>query len=1174
MTPMSVTARTRPSLISPHGQRDIRVVASLRILVGVGTAMVLIAAGHLNGHVISYGPGALDPRLFALAAGGIILTAAASFTELYWGATSAVDEERRLRRRFLTHIFTTARTPDARDDAKRDEGYVALLTDAPERIGHYRLGYWGSTLAALATPFLTVVYMGVAIDWVIALIMLVMCAVVPVSIGVFLAFFRRTSARSRSQRTQLAARYLDAIRNLVTIRLFGAGQRIEDDLRERGEHNRRAIMRLLAGNQIVIIVLDGVFSLCLICALVALSMWRFTGGHIGIDDAITATLLGLLLIEPLAQVSGFFYIGMGGKASERAARRVLATPVRRSRNTEAAAGSRREVGDTTAVVVSLTDVRHDYGRGEVLHGITANIERGQRIGIVGRSGGGKTTLISLIDGSLTPTAGAVSVSEQAAVVRQRTWLFTGTVADNLRVANTDATDEQMWHALDAAHLGDDVRAMSGGLHTHLGENGRLMSAGQAQRLSLARALLSGRRLIILDEPTSQVDRESERQMMAAIGGIGREVTLVLVTHRADILDLVDEVWRVEDGTIASRHAPQSRAGEEHALSAESAPRTESTAHAEPELQPQGETNTEPAVKPATGSDTVTEPTTSELVRWLMSITQPVHRPLLASTAMRVIQMLLDVALFATAGAAITATGMWLVKGGAPVNIPLVLTVLVVIAVAKAVGRYLEQFLGHFVAFKALELLRTHVFSTLWPKAPAILNRSRSGDLLASLTRDVDRIEVFYAHTFAPIVSAFVVPVVTLVAMAGVANVKVTLIPGLCLLLALTVVPGWGWRRALTATARTLGVRRAIAHHVTDSVYGREDVVGYGYADRRIAELDRLGEDVTRYARTPARINATRRALAAALMLVASVNVIITGVNSGVPIVVIAGICAGMLRLFEAPRGIEDAVGYLDHSLASARRLYDISHEPMRVSDGVEDTLAPTAASVTWEHVSYRYPQRDSAASEAMPLALDDVTIEVPAGDHAVIVGASGSGKTTLIQMLLRFDDPDRGRVLISGIPVTRYTLDALRHRVALVSQRSELLAATVADNLRLANPDATDAMMWRVLDIAQLGNDIRAMPDGLDTRVGTAGTALSGGQAQRLCLARALLTEPAVLILDEFTAHVDDALDQDMRRHLLDALNDTTIIEITHRRSVADTAAHLIRIDRGRVVEERRPATN
>lgn len=570
---------SKTPVISPAGVRASRIVAVLRMASAVFAGAALVGvAGIADGRESFAGP------LACACAAGL-----AAFAEILFGGHAARAEERRIRRSLLSRLFASRSREDSGAHA------VQLLTDNVERATEYRQIYLGSTLAALLIPFVVLAYIAVSFDPVLGLTVMALCPLIPVLLAVFMRFFRKTSAKSRKERAVLAGKYLDAIRNLVTIRLLGAGPRIERQLKDRGERNRGAIMKLLAGNQLVIIVVDGLFSLILICATCTLAVVRFNAGAVTASQVLATVLLTALLIEPLAQVAGFFYIGMGGIASQRAIRAYIDN--HSDPSAEGAAAKNGAVGDAGANVDAATqaeagasgdlgaegdadegggpgavggvgcpvvvrNVSFDYGRGEVLHGVDLAVASGSKIAVVGRSGGGKSTLMGLMGGMLRPARGSVlidgknlafaSAEEAAALtarVAQTTWLFTGTIADNLRLAKEDATPEEMWNALRGAQIADEIERMPEGIDTDVGEQGAFLSGGQAQRISIARALLSGRRILLLDEPTSQVDIESEARIVDALRSLGRDLTVVLVTHRSALLDVADKVYEMKDGML-------------------------------------------------------------------------------------------------------------------------------------------------------------------------------------------------------------------------------------------------------------------------------------------------------------------------------------------------------------------------------------------------------------------------------------------------------------------------------------------------------------------------------------------------------------------------------------------------------------------------------------------------
>lgn len=553
--------KKKTPVISREGARDARIVAALRLGSAIATAAVLVAVAHIIGSYAHAGQS--ESYLWIVPCAAALVAALFAYTEMIYGGYAARAEEKRIRRDLLTRLFASNGTDENTQPGK----VVQMLTDNTERVTEFRQVYLGSSLAAMAIPFVLLAYVGIAYDPLLGFGIMAMCPLIPVLLILFMRFFRKTSAHSRKERAKLAGQYLDAIRNLVTIRLLGAGPRIEEQLRAQGEKNRGAIMRLLAGNQLVIIVIDGLFSLVLICATAALALVRFQSGNVTLTQVIATMLLTTLLIEPLVQVAGFFYIGMGGMASQKAIRAYYEKHPAPVQTEHSSASSVYEDG-----TIHVENVSYDYGRGRVLNSVSLDVKEGERVAIVGRSGAGKSTLLGLMRGSLALQSGSIQlcgnnvkelepeqIRKLTASVAQATWLFTGTIADNLRIAKNDASEEEMWEALKGAQVAEEVRRMSQGLHSDVGEQASLISGGQAQRISIARALLSGRKVLLLDEPTSQVDIESEARIIEAIRELGREWTVIIVTHRKALLEIVDRVYEMSDGQLTEMNQADANA---------------------------------------------------------------------------------------------------------------------------------------------------------------------------------------------------------------------------------------------------------------------------------------------------------------------------------------------------------------------------------------------------------------------------------------------------------------------------------------------------------------------------------------------------------------------------------------------------------------------------------------
>ena len=551
-----------------RGRRADAASFALAVLSSLAQAWALVGLGRGLGALLAAGsgataPGAWRPLLLQAVLAAAVSGACQIVVEIL-SRTSAAREEGRLRSRLLAHLFDLgpARAADLRSGST-----VSLLTDGAERVALYRQTFLAPTAAAFASPALVLALLAVVIDPLPCLVLLVAVVLVPGFIIALHLKVRRSSSGSRRARTRLAGAYLDAIQGLTTLTLARAAARTAADLRRAGEDNRRAVMGLLAGNQLVILVTDCLFSLFFIAAAAGMALVRLRAGAIDVGDALALVLTSFVLLEPLDRVGAFFYVGMGGLANQRAMRRVL--------------GARRAPGaapddgapavppggrDDAAPALSLRRVTASWaGNGDgavVLSDVDLTVARGEHVALIGPSGAGKSTLLALASGDLLPAAGTVRVGGIAstaatqdevraagALVAQSTWLFAGTIADNLRLADPTATPERMWRALERANLAQEVRLMPAGLDTVVGENGLGLSGGQAQRVSLARAFLADRPLLLLDEPTSQVDLAGEAQIIEAIDRLAAGRTVLTVSHRAGALTGADRVIRVADGAL-------------------------------------------------------------------------------------------------------------------------------------------------------------------------------------------------------------------------------------------------------------------------------------------------------------------------------------------------------------------------------------------------------------------------------------------------------------------------------------------------------------------------------------------------------------------------------------------------------------------------------------------------
>lgn len=549
-----------------------------------------------------------------------------------------------------------------------------------------------------------------------------------------------------------------------------------------------------------------------------------------------------------------------------------------------------------------------------------------------------------------------------------------------------------------------------------------------------------------------------------------------------------------------------------------------------------------------------------LTRWLVGHTRDMLAPLAASVVSRILGQLLGVALLVIAAWAVVTAGAPSDTSDAGVSLGILILVMAGIALAKALVRYLEHYCGHWVAFRALQRLRELFFARLIPQAPAATSSHVDADLTERAIRDIDRVEVFYAHTLPPAVSAVLVPAAALtwlgIAVDG--TLALTLAP--FIVIAVFGVPllaaGATWRAARSVAA----ARGIVATQVGDDIQGVREVLAFGAQDARLAALGRADDDAHAAARRASAVRAVRSAVMTALQLGALVAVALVGVQQDAPTLSIALALAVGVGLWGPTKGVDEFTAGLDAAFAAAGRLQRIIDAPPLVRDPARPAPFPADSTVELERVSVRYP----GASDD---ALHEVSVRFRPAHWTSVVGVSGSGKSTLGALLPRGIDPSSGSITIGGIPLDALALDDVRRAVAIVAQHPVLVRGTIGDNLRLSAPDADDERVFDALRIVDLDRWAREQPQGLDTPVRDRGADVSGGQLQRLALARALVQNPRVLVLDEALSQLDADTASTVRTRLLERAHGVTVVEITHRVDLISDDAQVIVLDGGREVD-------
>jgi ATP-binding cassette, subfamily C, bacterial CydC len=501
----------------------------------------------------------------------------------------------------------------------------------------------------------------------------------------------------------------------------------------------------------------------------------------------------------------------------------------------------------------------------------------------------------------------------------------------------------------------------------------------------------------------------------------------------------------------------------------------------------------------------------------------------------------------------------LVSDVADIAIPI--TFVRVFAILRAGFRYLERYFTHTATFRILTHLRVWFYTAIEPLAPARLIAVRSGDLLTRIVGDIETLENFYVRVVVPpLTAALVTCFACLILGAFDARLAVALL--LFLILTGVILPlaaRWASKQSAAALITT---RSDLNATLVDQIQGLPDLLSFDQARRHQERALALSRALNRVQERMAMIRGVSNALAALCTSLAGLTVL----GLAIPLVSggkIDGVFLALLPLtaiasFEAVQPLALALQQLDANRAAGQRLFELIDETPATGDP-ETPAVVAGTGIEVRNLRFSYAPADAPA-------LDDVSFSVPAGGRVAIVGASGSGKSTIVNLLLRFWDYEQGRILLGGRDLHEYAIEDVRRMLAVVPQQVHLFNATLRDNLVLASPDASDEQIVAACTMAQLDDFVRSLPDGYDTVIGENGLLMSGGERQRLAVARAILKNAPILIMDEATANLDTLTEQRLMDALEPFMRGRTVLIISHRRMVRAHVDQVISLEKGRVV--------
>jgi len=812
-----------------------------------------------------------------------------------------------------------------------------------------------------------------------------------------------------------------------------------------------------------------------------------------------------------------------------------------------------------------------------------------------------------------------SVRREIGIVFDDAFLFSDTVRANIAYGRPDASDADLERAARIAGAHDFVMELPLGYDTVVGERGLTLSGGQRQRISIARAVLTDPQVLVLDDATSSVDTRTEEQIHATLREIMAERTTVLIAHRRSTLRLAERIVLVADGRAAEsgtheellatspryrallqgpgddledddtvdpdRHAPDGsgvtpslwdRSPDAEAVRAFVAPTGPAVARSgfggsgasargagggialapTPELLSAVE-----ALPPADDDpeiDVAAEAAGSEHFR-LRAFLRPYRRPLLIGFGLIVLDTLL------------TLAGPFLVQQGLNEGVQhhaegalwtasalFLGTTLVDWVVTWAYTRYTGR-----TAERLLFALRIRIFAHLQRLALDYYDREMSGRIMTRMTTDVD--------AFAQLLqTGLITAVVNILSFVGVL-VVLSLLSWPLTLGVLVLVPPllfatvWFGRRSARAYADARETISTVNAEFQESISGVREAQAYVQEQRNI---ESFRATAGRYLDARLRTQVLQALYFPFILFLATCgDAVVLGLGSALVhdgTIAAGTVIAFLLYLdqFFAPvQQLSQVFDQWQQAVASMTKINELMQTPVATPDAVDPVVPDRLrGALRFDDVRFSYP---ATARET----LHGVDLDVAAGETVALVGETGAGKSTLVKLVARFYDADSGRVLVDGVPITDLDLRAYRRTLGYVPQEAFLFSGTVRDNIAYGRPDASDAEVERAARAVGAHEFIAGLRGGYLHPVTERGRSLSAGQRQLLCLARALLVDPAILLLDEATANLDLSTEARVQRAMGVVSQHRTTLLIAHRLQTARSADRIVVVDDGRIVE-------
>ena len=526
------------------------------------------------------------------------------------------------------------------------------------------------------------------------------------------------------------------------------------------------------------------------------------------------------------------------------------------------------------------------------------------------------------------------------------------------------------------------------------------------------------------------------------------------------------------------------------------------------------------------------------------------------------QVIVHGLLTGAAGIIVPVDNMWL----AFVPVKTIITVMIVIAVLRGILHYAEQYCNHFIAFKLLAIIRHKVFASLRKLCPAKLEGRDKGNLISIITTDIELLEVFYAHTISPIAIATLTSMVMVIFigryhwLAGMLALAAYLIVGVA-------IPMWNGKRGSQKGMEFRTSFGELNSFVLDSLRGLDEPIQYGQGEKRTEQMSERSKNLAGIQKSLSKMEGSQRSFTNMVILLASFGMLALTIwlydKGAIGFEGILTCTIAMMGSFGPVVALSSLSNNLNQTLASGERVLSLLEETPLVEEIPGDVETPGTESV--EHEFTGAEAENVTFAYDNEVILDNYSLKMQTGKITGIHGASGSGKSTLLKLLMRFWDVQDGSVSVDGTDVRKIPIRYLRDMESYVTQETHLFHDSIANNIEIAKPGASREEIMEAAKKASIHDFIMTLPKEYDTEVGELGDTLSGGEKQRIGIARAFLHECPLILLDEPTSNLDSLNEGIILKSLKESARKKTVVLVSHRVSTMNVADVVYEMENGRI---------